>query len=135
MEIAEHVRTFLAGPRIATLAAVRPDGSPFQAAVWYRLESDGRVLVNSRDGRAWPAALRRDPRCSLAVLTDDGYAWVGLSCVVESVSDDIEAARDDICALADRYDDHDPDTLARFRSEPRVSFRLRVERVHDHLDE
>jgi PPOX class probable F420-dependent enzyme len=131
----EPVRAFLDVPRIAVLAVVRADGSPLQAPVWYRREADDRILVNSRDGRSWPAALRRDGRCSLTVKDDAGYAWVGLSCRVESIGDEVDAARDDICALAERYDDRDPETLARFRSEPRVSFRLRVDRVHDHLDE
>ena len=63
----------------------------------------------------------------------DGARWVGLSGVVETRIDDLERARQDICDLAARYADDAPETLAMFRSQPRVSFRLRITRVHDHL--
>mgnify|MGYP006361193657 CR=1 FL=1 len=66
---ADRVHAFLAGPRrFATLATIDADGAPRQAVVWYRLDPDGRITVNSADGRRWPANLRRDPRCSLSVL-------------------------------------------------------------------
>ena len=62
----DHVRAFLAAPgRFATLATLDPDGTPRQAVIWYRLDADGRIVINSADGRRWPANLRRDPRCSL----------------------------------------------------------------------
>jgi len=134
VEIPEVVRRFLAGPHIGTLATVSPSGAPHQAAVWYRLDPDGRVLVNSRDGRLWPANLRRDARCSLSVIdAADGYRWVGLECRVETIVDDVETARDDIVGLADRYGGAKPATIAAFRSQQRISFHLVVVRIHDHL--
>ena len=130
----DHVRDFLTPPRIGVLATAGADGEPHQAAIWFRLEPDGTILVNSREPRRWPADLRRDGRASLAVMdAADGLRWVGLGCTVVHVEYDVERSRDDIVALAHRYDDRDPGTEATFRSQPRVSFRLRVDRVHDHL--
>jgi len=84
--------------------------------------------------RRWPTELKRDGRCSLSVIdAADGVRWVGLNAVVESRIDDLELAREHICELAVRYHDANPRTLAMFRSQPRVSFLLRVTRVHDHL--
>jgi predicted pyridoxine 5'-phosphate oxidase superfamily flavin-nucleotide-binding protein len=72
------VRAFLAAPRIAALATVGDDGDPHQAVVWFRLEPDGRILVNSRSTRRWPDELRRQGRAALAVVDeDDGLRWVG----------------------------------------------------------
>ena len=134
--LSDRVRAFLQEPHFATLATVRSDGSAAQAVIWYRLEPDGRILVNSREGRAWPANLRRDPRVNLAVFWgQDPNRWVGLTGVVDEVVEDVAAAREDICRLAERYGEAGPATLARFRSEPRVSFRVRIERVHDHLED
>jgi PPOX class probable F420-dependent enzyme len=129
-----HVRTFLEPAHFVTLATTNADGSAHQAVIWYRLDPDDRILVNSRVGRRWPTNLLRDPRCSIAVMDEvDGNNWVGLTGVVETVIDDVEQARDDIVALAVRYDDAGDDQVATFRSQARISFRIRVVRIHDHL--
>lgn len=132
----DRVREFLAQPLYPTLATIGTDGAPHQAVIWYRLEPDGRILVNSRNPRRWPGDLRRDGRASLAVTSlEDPFRWVGLQAVVEEIIDDVPTARDDIVALAVRYDEADDGTVARFRSQERISFRLRIVAVHDHLDE
>jgi len=133
-ELPPRVRAFLEAPRVATIATSGADGEPHQAATWYRLEGDGRILVNSRWPRRWPTELTRDGRCSLSIIdAADGIRWVGLNAVVEARIDDLDTARDHICELAVRYDDAAARTLAMFRSQPRVSFVLRITRVHDHL--
>lgn len=132
--LTDRVRAFLRAPRYATIATAGEDGAPHQAAVWYRLDDDDRVLLNSRSPRRWPADLRRDPRISIAVIDDeDGRRWVGLAGIVETVVDDVEAARRDIVALAHLYDGPDAD-VEDFLTQQRISFRVRIVRVHDHLD-
>jgi PPOX class probable F420-dependent enzyme len=132
--LSDHVRKFLEQPHFATLATAGEDGAPHQAIIWYRLDPDGRVLINSREGRRWPADLRRDPRMSLAVfLGADPNRWVGITGLVEEIVDDVEQARDDIVALAHRYDDATESSIAAFRSQQRVSFLIRILRIHDHL--
>lgn len=134
--LTERVRAFLEQPHFASLATVGESGAPNQAVIWYRLDPDGRVMVNSREGRLWPANLKRDPRCTLAVFwKDDPNRWVGLTGVVDEVTEDVERARDDIVALAHRYDDASPSSVASFRSQQRVSFLIRIVRVHDHLQD
>jgi F420H(2)-dependent biliverdin reductase len=132
-----HVRAFLAHAHPASVATVDDDGAPRQAVAWFRLEDDGRILLNSRAGRIWPANLRRDGRFAISVV--DGanqYRWVGLTGVVEQVVDDVAAAREDIVALAHRYQPEGPSAslIAAFRSQPRVSFLVRITGLHDHLE-
>jgi PPOX class probable F420-dependent enzyme len=134
--LSDRVRTFLAQPHYPTLATVGADGTPHQAVIWYRLEADGRILVNSRSPRRWPDELRRVGRASLAVTDlSDPMRWVGLQVVVEDVIDDVAVAREDIVALAVRYAEDDDESVARFRTQDRISFRLRIVAVHDHLEE
>jgi PPOX class probable F420-dependent enzyme len=134
--LSEPVRTFLEQPLYPTLATVGEDGTPHQAVIWYRLEPDGRILVNSRTPRRWPTELQRDGRASLAVTDlEDPFRWVGLQAVVEEVIDEVATAREDIVALAVRYDEDDDESVARFRTQQRISFRLRIVAVHDHLDD
>ena len=134
--LSDRVREFLERPLYPTLATVGADGTPHQAVIWYRLEPDGRILVNSRSPRRWPDELRRTGRASLAVTDlDDPMRWVGLQLAVEDVIDDVAVAREDIVALAVRYEEDDDESIASFRTQARISFRLRITAVHDHLEE
>jgi PPOX class probable F420-dependent enzyme len=131
------VRAFLAQPLFASIATTNASGAPRQAVVWYRLEDDGRILVNSRVNRFWPAHLQRDGRVSLAVIGTDGYQWVGISGHVDEIDDDPARALADIEELAWRYhpDGPDPGDLASYRAYPRITFRIAIDRVNDHLED
>ena len=134
--LTERVRAFLDEPHFASLGTVGADGAPHQAVIWYRLDPDGRVTINSREGRRWPADLKRDSRLSLAVFWGrDPNRWVGITGRVDEVVEDVERARDDIVALAHRYGDASPSSIASFRSQQRVSFLIRIIGIHDHLED
>ena len=136
--LTERIRAFLDRPLFLSLATIDPDGAPRQAVIWYRLEDDGRILVNSRVGRRWPANLLRDGRASLAITdTADGYSWIGLTGHVDDVVDQHDAALSDIVALAWRYHPEGPDPadLESYEAYPRITFRIAVDAVHDHLED
>jgi PPOX class probable F420-dependent enzyme len=130
-------RAFLDQPLFATIATIDSHGAPRQAVIWYRLEDDGRLLINSRVSRFWPAHLRRDGRISLAVTGPDGYSWLGITGQVDGVDDDPVRALADIEALAWRYHPGGPDPadLHSYRAFPRITFRIAIDRVHDHLED
>ena len=137
--LSERVRAFLAADRFASLATVDPDGSPRQAVIWYRLDGD-EIVVNSKAGRRWPSNLERDPRVSLAVGDEsDGYRWVGLTGTATLI-DDQPTAQADIAEMARRYHADDPAKAERlvhdqFEKQRRLSFRIAIAAVHDHLDD
>jgi len=135
-QLPDHVREFLERPLYAVISTVGTGRAPHQAVIWYRLEPDGRVLVNSRMPRRWPEELERERQAALAFVDlEDPLRWVGMQCVVEAVVDDVEQARDDIVALSVRYGEEDEESTAAFRSQQRISFRLRATAVADHLDD
>jgi len=131
----DHVRRFLSEPRYAIVATIDADGAPRQAVIWFLLDGD-TIVINSLDGRRWPTNLRRDPRVSIAVTDSNDESWVGLTGAVEVV-DDQEQAQADIAAMARRFN-RDPaaaaESIATFRTQQRVSFRLRPSRIHDHIE-
>jgi PPOX class probable F420-dependent enzyme len=137
--LSERARAFLDANRFATIATTDPDGSPRQAVIWYRLDGD-EIVLNSLVGRRWPSNLGRDPRISVAVGDGaDGYRWVGLTGSV-TVVEDQPTAQADIAEMARRYHADDPEQAERlirdrFERQPRVSFRVTIETVHDHLDD
>jgi hypothetical protein len=71
------------------------------------------------------------------VLGPDGYSWIGLTGRVDEIDEDPDRALADILALADRYhpDGTDADSLASYRAYPRITFRIGIDRVHDHLED
>jgi PPOX class probable F420-dependent enzyme len=130
------IRTFLLEPHLAVVASLDRDGAPRQAVVWHRLEDDGTIVINSREGRRWPANLRRDDRVAIAVMDEAAPTrWVGLTGRVEAIVDDQAVAQADIADLAHRYDSREDaeSSIAEFRTQHRVTFRIRLLGVHDHL--
>ncbi len=139
VSLPDSIRAFLvSGLHFATLATVDPDGAPRQAVIWYTLDGD-ELVINSRVGRRWPANLLRDPRMSLAVAdATDGYRWVGLTGIAEPVTDQ-PTAQADIAAMARRYHADEPDEAEqlireRFQRQERITFRVHVLAVHDHIE-
>lgn len=137
--LSERVRAFLGANRFATIATTDPDGSPRQAVIWYRLDGD-QIVLNSLVGRRWPSNLERDARISVAVGDQaDGYRWVGLTGRVTVVTDQA-TAQADIAEMARRYHADEPEEAERlvrdrFERQSRVSFRVAIDAVHDHLDD
>ena len=137
MTLPDKIHEFLDHDHYATIATVDPDGGPRQATIWYTLDGDS-IVVNSLAGRRWPANLLRDPRISIAITDGaDGYRWVGITGTVEPITGQT-IAHGDITAMARRYHAHEPEVLpamiARFESQERISFRIRILAVHEHLD-
>ena len=131
-ELSGEVLDFLRTPgRHAVIGTVDPDGSPHQAVTWYRLDG-ATVVVNSLVGRRWPANLMRDGRISITVA--DGPDWVAIRGRVETVEDQ-PTAQADIAAMAHAYESPAEATIsiARFRGQLRVSFRVRPDRVHTEI--
>jgi hypothetical protein len=121
--------------RYATIATINPDGSPHQIVAWFLLRKDPRLgehlVVNSRRGRRWPSNLERDGRANVAVY--DAEDAVTFECRVAQTYDG-ERAQADIAEMARRYDSPEmaQREIARFRTEPRVTFILRPDRVLVH---
>jgi PPOX class probable F420-dependent enzyme len=133
-----RIREFVAATRFTSIATLDPDGAPRQAVVWYRLDGD-EIVLNSAVGRRWPANLQRDERISLAILGDEGYAWVGLTGLATPITDQA-VAQADIAEMARRYHADDPAKAERliadrFARQERISFRVRIDGAHDHLDD
>jgi len=132
-----HIREFIAAPHFGSVATVDADGSPRQAIIWYLLDGD-ELVVNSRVGRRWPTNLLRDPRVYVAVFDEgDPLRWVGLLGTAEPVEEQPQAQAD-IATMARRYHHDDLATAERkirdFEQQQRISFRIRVRAVHQHLD-
>jgi PPOX class probable F420-dependent enzyme len=123
----EPVREFLSAPRCAVLSTVGADGAPRQVVVHYLLDA-GHLLINGHRDRRWVGRLRRDPRASLIVHDEIDYLHYVSIRGTATVLDEAETAIADAMRQAERYGE-DP---AGFADQPRVSFRIDVERLTEY---
>lgn len=133
VELSEKARAYLREKRFAVLATLNKDGMPQLTTMWYLLEDDGTILMNTKVGRAKERNMRRDPRISICVEND--YIYVTLSGKVEMI-DDPEIAQRDIFRLSSRY--HGEEKAKRqmenqFSKEQRVTLRLKPEHIIEYF--
>jgi len=122
---------------LGTLATIKRDGRPQLSNVVYSFDREqGLIRVSVTDGRAKTANLRRDPRASFQVSSQDGWAYA------------VAEARAELTPVAERPDDPTVEELVGiyravqgehpdwddFRramvAERRLVLRLHVERVY-----
>ena len=76
----DDARAVIAAQHHAVLATLRRDGSPQMSPVLATVDSEGRVVVSSRERAFKVRNLRRDPRVWLCVLPDEFYGrWIQVS--------------------------------------------------------
>ncbi len=121
----DKIRAFLQEKRFAVLATVR-DGTPQQTVMWYELQlQEGRIMMNTAEGRVKEANLRRDPRISVTVIDEaDFYTHVSFVGRVAEWGEDEQLA--DIDRLSQRYTGR----AYPVRDRPRVSAWVTIERWH-----
>jgi PPOX class probable F420-dependent enzyme len=121
-------RELLKDRNFCHVSVLAEDGTIQSVVVWCDLDDDDRVVLNSAEGRAWPANLRRAGRATLTVMNlDNPQEFVTLA--GRLVDDTNEGADDVINALAHKYNGRDYDFQP---GQQRVTFRLAPERVVRH---
>lgn len=84
------------------LVTLYEDGAPHSTVTWVDA-ADGRVLVNTAEGRRKDRNLRRDPRAGVTVIGEDFYRWASIQgTVVDRVTGPEAEAHID--SLSRRYD-------------------------------
>ena len=124
-------RAFLGKHRRAVLATSRADGRPQLSPVTCALDSDGRVVISTRETAVKTKNLRRDPRASLCVFTDRFFGdWVQVDGIAEIISlpAAMELLVDYYRAVAGEHPDWD-DYRATMRRDRRVIARIEITRA------
>ena len=125
--IEEPAAKLLSGKNHAVVSTLRKDGSVHNTLVWIGVEN-GNVTLNSAEGRAWPANVRRDPRVTITVYDPQNpYEYVEIRGRVTG-EETGEAADRHIDQLAKKYLDADTYPF-RQEGEQRIKFVVEPERV------
>ncbi|KXK59981.1 MULTISPECIES: PPOX class F420-dependent oxidoreductase [Micromonospora] len=127
----------VAGQRLGVLATLKRDGRPQLSTVMYGYDPQQRVIrVSVTDGRAKTANLRRDPRASFHVGSDDGWTYAvaeGRAELTPAATDPHDATVEELVdlyrALAGEHSDWD-DYRRAMVADRRLVLRLHVERLY-----
>ncbi|MCW3007664.1 MAG: class F420-dependent oxidoreductase [Solirubrobacterales bacterium] len=109
----------------ATLSTLRKDGTIQSVVIWADADDAGRVVLNSAEGRAWPANLRRTGHGTVTVVNrENPMEFVSVTGDLDvDTTEDGEAV---INQLANKYMGTDYPWLG---NDTRVTFRLAPKRV------
>jgi PPOX class probable F420-dependent enzyme len=114
------------GANFVAIATEDQHGKPRLAVIWADVE-DGRIAVNSAEGRHWPANVRREPEVALVVVNrENPYEYAEINGHV--VTDTHDGAEEHIDRLAKKYLDVDS-YPGRTEGEQRVKFLIEPDRV------
>jgi PPOX class probable F420-dependent enzyme len=117
----------LKAKNFAHVATLREDGSVQVSPVWVDVQ-DGKPVVNSAEGRAWPRNLERDERVTIAVQNiENPYEYVEVRGRIAERTHD--GADEHIDSLAKKYMGLDSYPM-RQPGEQRVIFRIEPEHVY-----
>ncbi|MFZ0513932.1 MAG: PPOX class F420-dependent oxidoreductase [Candidatus Nitrosopolaris sp.] len=125
--ITEPIAKLLRGKNFAFLSTVMKDGSPQVTPTWVDTE-DGKILVNTAEGRLKQKNMSRDPRIAISVVDQNNpYHMVTVRGRVADQTN--EGADEHIDKLAKKYLGVDKYPL-RLPDEKRIIIRIKPERVH-----
>jgi PPOX class probable F420-dependent enzyme len=125
----DRAREFIRNHHRAVLATFRADGRLQMSPVAVAVDDAGRAVVSSRETAMKVKNLRRDPRMSLCVLSDEWYGeWVYVDGRAEIVSlpDAMEPLIGYYRRVAGEHPDWD-DYRAAMERERRVVVRIELE--------
>ena len=122
-----RARELVQDKNFAHVSVPRADGTIQTVVVWADADDEGRLVLNSAEGRDWPRNLRRAGQATVSIANaENPYEYVTVVGTLDTdTTEDGDAVID---ALAKKYLDADSYPF-RKESEQRVTFRLTPEQV------
>ena len=122
----EKAARLFSGRNLAHIATVMGDGSPQVSPVWADWEN-GRITVNTAEGRTKHRNILRDPRVAVSVVSaDDPLDMAAVRGVVEEIVPDYDYAHAD--RLTQKYMGRERYPFRR-KGERRIVLRIRPDSV------
>src|SRR5215210_8099495 len=105
----DAARDFLREHHRGVLATIRKDGRPQMSAVSVGVDDAGRAVISTREDAYKTRHLRRDPRASICVMSEDFWKWIQIdgSATVVSLPEAMDALVDYYRAVAGEHPDWD----------------------------
>jgi PPOX class probable F420-dependent enzyme len=127
----DEARAFLHDNHRAVLATFRSDGRPQLSPVLAVVDGEGRVVVSTREAAMKTRNLRRDPRISLCLLSDQffgGWGQVEGTAEIVSLPEAMDLLVDYYRRASGEHSDWD-DYRAEMEKQRRVVVRFTIDRA------
>lgn len=126
----DEARAFLKEHHRGVLATVRTDGRPQMSAISVGVDDHGRAVISTREDAYKTGHVRRDPRVSVCVLSEDFWNWIQIdgTATVVSLPEAMEPLVDYYRAVAGEHPDWD-DYRRAMADQRRVIIRIDIERA------
>jgi PPOX class probable F420-dependent enzyme len=126
----DEARSFLREHHRGILATFRKDGRPQMSAISVGVDAEGRAVVSTREGAYKTRNVRRDPRVSVCVLSEDFWNWIQIdgTATVVSLPEAMEPLVEHYRAVAGEHPDWDEYRQA-MQDQQRVILRIDIERA------
>ncbi|WP_220191926.1 pyridoxamine 5'-phosphate oxidase family protein [Ktedonospora formicarum] len=124
---------FLKEKHFAILSTINRDGSPQLTTMWYILDDDGSIVMNTQIHLQKAKNIHRDSR--IAICVQDGPRYVTIRGAVAIIDDQIHIQQD-LRNLIDRYIEGEINKqqyYKTFTGQQRISLRLASEKVTEYL--
>ncbi|HEY4388393.1 MAG TPA: PPOX class F420-dependent oxidoreductase [Ktedonobacteraceae bacterium] len=131
--LSDKALAFLKEEHVAILSTINKDGTSQLTVMWYVLEDDGTIVMNTQVHLQKMKNLRRDARVAFCI--EDGVRYLSINGTVE-LNDDSEVVRKDLRNLVDRYvkdEESRQQHFSGFTQQTRVALRLKAEKVIENL--
>jgi len=129
MEV-DAARDFMREHHRGILATTRQDGRPQMSAISVGVDGQGRAVISTREGAFKTRHIRRDPRVSVCVMSEDFRNWIQIdgTATVVSLPEALDPLVDYYRAVAGEHPDWD-DYRRAMEEQRRVIVRIDIERA------
>ena len=126
----DEARDFMREHHRGVLATLRQDGRPQMSAISIGVDGEGRAVISTREGAYKTRNIRRDPRVSVCVMSEDFWNWIQVdgTATVVSLPEAMEPLVEYYRAVAGEHPDWD-DYRRAMEDQRRVILRIDIERA------
>ncbi len=126
----DDARAFLREHHRGILATFRSDGRPQMSPIAVGIDAEGRGIVSTREDAYKVRNVRRDPRVSICVTSDDFWRWIQVdgTATVLSLPEAMEPLVDYYRTLSGEHPDWD-DYRRAMQDQRRVLLRIEIQRA------
>ncbi len=126
----DEARAFMREHHRGVLATSRKDGRPQMSAISVGVDAEGRAVISTREDAYKTRNVRRDPRVSVFVMSEDFWNWIQVdgTATVVSLPEAMEPLVEYYRAVAGEHPDWD-DYRRAMEDQRRVIVRIDIERA------
>ncbi len=126
----DEARAFMREHHRGILATFRKDGRPQMSAISVGVDDQGRAVISTGEGAHKTRNIRRDPRVSVCVMSEDFWNWIQIdgTATVVSLPEAMEPLVEYYRTVAGEHPDWD-DYRRAMEDQRRVILRIDIERA------